>query len=276
MKIVSYLSDGRRGLGVRTEDGIVATGFSDLREYLAGGPGAQERLERAVYGATETVDPDRLLAPIPERSALICVGGNYQDHLEEVDLHPSEPVYFPKLWSALLDPGDVLHPPDADTLLDYEVEFAVVIGRQARGIRAADALDYVFGYTVVNDMSARDVMAREPMQIMLCKSADGLLPIAPEIVTRDEVPVADNAITCMVNDEVRQSSTLDQMLYPVPYLLEFLTRYVTLSPGDLVTTGTPGGVALGRSPSAFLRPGDVVTCSVAGVATVATTIGEPR
>jgi 2-keto-4-pentenoate hydratase/2-oxohepta-3-ene-1,7-dioic acid hydratase in catechol pathway len=272
MRFVTYQADERTGLGVRTPAGIVATGYPDLREYLAAGDTAAAVLDRRLASGAPAVRPDRILSPLPERSQLICVGGNYADHLTEAGLAPSEPVYFPKVWSALLPPGEPLRMPEPTTLLDYEVELAVVIGRTARHIAAADYLDYVFGFTVVNDISARDVMIREHLQIMLCKSADGFLPIADEIVTADEVDLDGNTLSCTVNGELRQKATLDQMLYDIPFLLEFLTRWVTLSPGDLVTTGSPGGSAMGRGPSAYLRPGDVVTASVAGVTSVTTTV----
>ncbi|HEX3779720.1 MAG TPA: fumarylacetoacetate hydrolase family protein [Pseudonocardiaceae bacterium] len=274
MRFVTYQHDGRAELGVRTTEGIVATGYPDLREYLAAGESATTALQRLLASGPATVQPDRMLSPIPDRAQLICVGGNYSDHLAEAGLAPTEPVYFPKVWSALLPPGPPLRMPEPTSLLDYEVELAIVIGRTARHIAAADYLDYVLGYTVVNDISARDVMIREHMQIMLCKSADGFLPIAEEIVTADEVDLTDNALTCTVNGELRQKSTVDQMLYRIPHLLELLTRYVTLSPGDLVTTGSPGGSAMGRGPSAYLGPGDVVIASVEGVTSVTTTVAE--
>jgi len=276
MRFVTYQRAGRTELGVRTPAGIVATGHPGLRDYLEEGAAAVERLERLLASGPAVVTPDRMLTPLAERCQLICVGGNYADHLAEVRLELSEPVYFPKLWSAVLQPGELLRMPEPATDLDYEVEFALIIGKTARRISVTEALDHVFGYTVVNDIGARDVMARERMQIMLCKSADGFLPVAEEIVTADEVDIYGSAITCTVNGELRQKATLGQMIYSIPYLLEFLTRTVTLHPGDLVTTGSPGGSGIGQTPPRFLDPGDVVTASVAGVTSVTTTIGEPR
>ena len=273
MRFVTYCLDGRRGLGVRTGEGVVPTGYTDLRDYLEGGRPAADKVRALLASGQPVVTPDRLLSPLAQRAQLICVGGNYQDHIDEVGLtRLKEPVYFPKLWSAVLPPGESLRPPSADTLLDYEVELAVIIGRTAYRVRAEDALDHVFGYTVVNDISARDVMKREPMQIMLSKSADTFLPVAADIVTADEVELDGQAITCTVNGELRQESTLSNMVYTIPYLLEFLTRSVTLYPGDLITTGTPGGVAMSRPQQDYLRAGDVVTASVAGVGQVTTTV----
>jgi len=273
MRFVTYHHNNRTALGVRTPDGVVPTGHTGLRDYLEEGATATEKLLALLESPPPVVTPDWLLSPLAHRAQLICVGGNYQDHIDEVGLNRlKEPVYFPKLWSSVLAPGEPIRPPCPETLLDYEVELAVIIGRTAHRVAAEDALDHVFGYTVVNDISARDVMKREPMQIMLSKSADTFLPVAPEIVTTDEVELGGQAITCTVNGELRQNSTLDQMIYTIPYLLEFLTRSVTLYPGDLVTTGTPGGVALSRPEQDYLRAGDVMTASVAGVGQVTTTI----
>ena len=271
MRFVTYNVGGETALGVRTPDGIVATGHSGLRGYLDGGPEAAKELSESLRDSP-VVQPDRLLAPLAERCQLIFCGGNYREHLREVGLSPAEPVFFPKLWSSVAHPGQPVIKHTPATKLDYEVEFAVVIGRTARHVRAEEAMDYVFGFTVVNDFSARDVMEREPLQIMLCKSADRFCPVAEDIVTPDEVDLAGAAITCRVNGELRQDATLDDMIYTLPHILEFLTRTVTLSPGDLVTTGTPGGVALGRTLEAFLQPGDVVEAAVAGVGTVTSTI----
>jgi 2-keto-4-pentenoate hydratase/2-oxohepta-3-ene-1,7-dioic acid hydratase in catechol pathway len=275
MRFVTYRLNGATELGVRTDDGIVAAGYPGLRDYLEAGDAATEKLEALLATKPPVVVPDRLLSPLAERCQLICVGGNYSEHLAEAGLHPSEPVYFPKLWSAVLAPGEPLRMPEETTLLDYEVEFSVIIGRTAKNISAEEALDYVFGYTVINDMGARDVMEREPLQILLCKSADGFLPVAEEIVTTDEVEIGANAITTTVNGELRQNSTLDDMIYKLPHLLSFLSRSVTLQPGDLVTTGTPGGVGMGMTPPGYLHPGDVVVASVAGVGSVTTTIAGP-
>jgi 2-keto-4-pentenoate hydratase/2-oxohepta-3-ene-1,7-dioic acid hydratase in catechol pathway len=276
MRFVTYCADGRPAVGVRTPGGIVATGHTDLRDYLEGGQQAADQLKALLESGPATVTPGRLLSPLAHRAQLIFVGGNYQSHIDEVGLtRLQEPVYFPKLWSAVLQPGEPLRPPTADTLLDYEVELAVIIGRTASRIKAEDAMAHVFGYTVVNDISARDVMIREKLQIMLSKSADTFMPVATDIVTADEVELGEQAITCTVNGEIRQKATLDDMIFKVPYLLEFLTRSVTLYPGDLITTGTPGGVAMSRPQQDYLRAGDLMTASVAGVGEVTTTVAAP-
>ena len=183
-------------------------------------------------------------------------------------------MFFPKLWSAVLDPDSVLEPPMPQTELDYEVELAVIIGRTMHRVNAAEALNYVFGYTVVNDVSAREVMRREPLQIMLCKSADGFLPVSEEIVTADEFDLDAAVISCEVNGQRRQEAAVADMITPVPRLLAFLSQYVTLSPGDVVTTGTPAGSVIGRPGTAYLSTGDVVSVAATGIRPATSTIGS--
>ena len=263
MRLVSYLAEGRARLGVRAEAGILDSGFADLRDYLERGYEVGVPL---VTGGV--VEPVRLLAPVAERCQVIYTGGNYRDHLAEVShlIKPVEPVFFPGLWSAVIGPGDPIVIPSPDTKTDYEVELAVVISRTARKVAAEDAWSYVLGFTVVNDVSARDVMQREALQIMLCKSPDTFCPIGPEIVTLDEIEdLGGRAVTTRVNGVLKQNATTDDILVTIPELLEFLTRTVTLYPGDVLTTGTPGGVGAFRDPPEFLAPGDVVTVAVEGI-----------
>ncbi len=267
MRIVRFRSEGRVGFGVENADGdVVDTGAADLREIIESDladPAVRRRLL-----AGPVVHPDRLLAPVAQRCQIIYTGGNYRDHLAEVShlITPAEPVFYPGLWSAVTGPGDPIVIPEPGSKTDYEVELAIVIGRTARRLTAAEAWSHVFGFTVVNDVSARDVMEREQLQIMLCKSPDTFCPIGPRIVTRDELgDIGGRRVTTHVNGELRQDARTDDMVVAIPELLEFLTRTVTLFPGDLVTTGTPGGVGAFRTPPTFLRPGDTVTVAVEGV-----------
>lgn len=272
MKIVRFQKGSDVGVAVRDADGgIHPTGYSDLRELL-GAADPTGILRRSLDGPGVVVD--RLLAPLADRCQIISTGGNYQSHLAEVGLNPNEPVFFPKLWSAVLDPDSVLEPPMPDSELDYEVELAVVIGRTMHRVDAAHALDHVFGYTVVNDVSAREVMRRESLQIMLCKSADGFLPVSEEIVTADELDLDTTVVTCEVNGQRRQEAAVADMITPVPRLLAFLSQYVTLSPGDVVTTGTPAGSVIGRPSLGYLTTGDVVSVAATGIRPATTTIGS--
>ena len=170
------------------------------------------------------------------------------------------------LWSAVIGPDEAIEIPDAETQADYEVELAVVIGNTARRLTIGNAMDHVFGYTVLNDVSARDVMVRNRLQITLSKSPDTFCPVGPQVVTRDEIADPYNLeIATYLNGDVRQHSNTAQMMVRIPELLSALTRKITLRPGDLVTTGTPGGVGFFRQPQEFMKPGDVITASIAEV-----------
>ena len=264
MKIVRFGYEGQVHLGVENDEGgVIDTGLGDLRDLIELDPADRARLLRRT-----AVTPEKLLAPVAQRCQVVYTGGNYRDHLAEVShlINPKEPVFYPGLWASVIGPGEDIVIPSSTTKTDYEVELAVVIGRTARRIAAADAWSYVFGFTVVNDVSARDVMEREQLQIMLCKSPDTFCPIGPRIVTRDELgDVGGRRVTTHVNGDIRQDASTDDMVVGIPELLEFLTRTVTLFPGDVVTTGTPGGVGAFRTPPQFLQPGDVVTVAVEGI-----------
>ena len=262
MRVVKYQLEGSTRWGVRRPDGVVDAGFTDLRDWLeAGAPSVDSAISDG-----EVVRPDKELAPVAHRAQVIFTGGNYADHLAETSLAPKEPVYYPGLWSSIIGPGADIRIPEERTDTDYEVELAVVMSKTAYKIKADQVWDYVFGFTVVNDVSARDVMKREFLQVMLCKCPDTFCPVGPEIVTIDEVgDIGGRAVTSRVNGVLKQNSNTDNMIYKIPELLEFLTRTVTLSPGDVLTTGTPGGVGAFRNPPEFLQPGDTVTVAVDGV-----------
>jgi 2-keto-4-pentenoate hydratase/2-oxohepta-3-ene-1,7-dioic acid hydratase in catechol pathway len=214
------------------------------------------------------VHPLRLRAPISATSTLLLAGGNYADHLAETGLHPTEPVFFSKLRSAVIGPDEPIRIPTAETHTDWEAELSIIISKPAYRVPAERAHEYIFGYTMINDVSARDVMDREPLQITLCKCPDTFCPLGPHVVTTDEVPDANThplEISTRVNGVYKQRTTTDTMTYSIPTLLEFLTRTVTLQPGDLMSSGTCGGTGVGRTPQEFMHPGDTVTVGVTGV-----------
>jgi 2-keto-4-pentenoate hydratase/2-oxohepta-3-ene-1,7-dioic acid hydratase in catechol pathway len=178
----------------------------------------------------------------------------------------SEPVFMPFLWGAVVGPDDEIVIPYPETQTDYEVELAVVIGRTARRLTPENAMDHVFGYTIVNDVSAREVMTREKMQVMLSKSPDTFVPVGPHVVTTDEIPDPYAlGIATYLNGGIRQKSTTGAMTVRIPELLTAITRQCTLYPGDVVTTGTPGGVGFFREPQEFMRHGDTIVAEVEGV-----------
>ena len=206
------------------------------------------------------------MVPIERPGKIVCVGLNYKDHAEEqgVDL-PKAPLFFAKYTTSLIGPGDAIVIPPVVQKCDYEAELGVVIGRPARDVDVADALDSVFGYCCVNDVTARDLQ-RSDGQWLRAKGSDTFCPIGPWILTADEVPDPQALdVTCTVNGEVRQSASTADMFFTVADLIAHLSRSVTLQPGDLIATGTPGGVGMFRDPPALLGDGDEVVVEVTGL-----------
>jgi 2-keto-4-pentenoate hydratase/2-oxohepta-3-ene-1,7-dioic acid hydratase in catechol pathway len=265
MRLARYEDKQGRHVGVVLESGkIVATPWSGFDGLFAEAD-PYAALRGIDLSSAEVASPDRLLAPVVDRAQVISTGGNYGDHLEEAknEIQATEPVFFPFLWGAIIGPDDPIVIPRQDALTDYEVELCVVIGKKARHLTAENAMDHVFGYTILNDVSARDVMARDIKQVMLCKSVDTFVPVGPHVVTKDEV--ADPhalRIATYLNGEIRQDSLTGKMLNRIPELLTALTRDITLYPGDVVSTGTPGGIGYFRDPQEFMAPGDVITAEV--------------
>jgi 2-keto-4-pentenoate hydratase/2-oxohepta-3-ene-1,7-dioic acid hydratase in catechol pathway len=206
----------------------------------------------------------KLAAPILHPEKIIGVGLNYRDHCEENNLEPPRsPITFAKYPSAIIGPEEAiaLHPEDTRQV-DYEAELAVVIGREARSLSEHEAMDYVAGYTIVNDVSARDIQFAEK-QWVRAKSLDTFCPLGPALVTKDEVPDPHSLdITCILNGMVVQHSNTKHLLFGVPSLVSFLSRSITLVPGDIISTGTPGGVGYYRKPQLFLKPGDTVQVEI--------------
>jgi len=209
----------------------------------------------------------RLLAPVPNPSKVVAIGLNYMDHCREQNIAPPQaPMIFAKFPTAVVGPGAAIRwDPALTHQVDYEAELAVVMGRTARRVPAAQALDYVVGYMNCNDVSARDLQFGD-RQWVRGKSLDTFCPLGPWLVTRDEVPDPHAlSIRCTVNGAVMQDSTTAEMIFRVPQLIEFASQAFTLLPGDVIATGTPDGVGVFRSPQVFLKDGDVVTVEVEGL-----------
>jgi 2,4-didehydro-3-deoxy-L-rhamnonate hydrolase len=263
MRLVAFEADGGAAVGVRTEGGVAPIdGYGDLRALIEDG----ERGLEAARGAAEagaSVGRRRPLAPL-RPGKILCAGVNYASHADENPdaVMPTEPFFFSKLPSAVVGPGEPITIPRPETKTDYEVELAMVIGRRARRLSAERALDSVFGWTILNDVSARDIQFKDS-QITLGKNPDSFAPLGPEIVTADEFGDWETArVSTTLNGETMQSAATAEMLFAPPHLLEFLTDLITLEPGDVVTTGTPAGVGTFRKPPMYLQPGDEVTVSV--------------
>jgi 2-keto-4-pentenoate hydratase/2-oxohepta-3-ene-1,7-dioic acid hydratase in catechol pathway len=268
MQLARYLDDDGPHVGVvNADETVTPTPWRSFDELFGLNEPAEAVRELANHRPAR-VRPLRLLAPVVRRPQVIGTGGNYPEHVAEAkaEIQTKEPIFIPFLWGAIIGPDDDIVVPTPETLTDYEVEFSVMIGRTARHLTAEDAMEYVFGYTIVNDVSAREVMARERMQAMLCKSVDTFLPVGPYVVTKDDIEDPYGLeIATYLNGEVRQKSTTGAMIWRIPELLAAITATVTLHPGDVVTTGTPGGVGYFRTPPEFMQPGDVITAEVAGV-----------
>jgi acylpyruvate hydrolase len=206
----------------------------------------------------------RLVAPIPKPGKIVAVARNYAAHASELGAAaaPSEPVLFLKATSALAGPEDDIVLPSATTQVDFEGELAVVIGRRARRVAAREALSYVAGYTVANDVSARDFQNQRG-QHFIGKSCDSFAPMGPVLVTADEIDdPQDLAITTRVSGETMQSARTKEMIFPVTELIAFVTKLMTLEPGDVILTGTPAGVGMARKPPRWLHDGDVVEIEI--------------
>jgi 2-keto-4-pentenoate hydratase/2-oxohepta-3-ene-1,7-dioic acid hydratase in catechol pathway len=260
VRLVTFQAGGNVGVGVRRDGVLLDTGYTSMLDLIRDGERGLERAE----AASQEVSADRMLAPIPRPPKILCSGVNYASHAEENPdaVMPTEPFFFSKLSSAVIGPGEPIVIPTRETKTDYEVELAMVIGRQAKRLSEGSALEHVFGWTILHDVSARDVQFKDN-QLTLGKGPDTFSPLGPEIVTADELgDWSTLRVSTTVNGETMQDSATSEMLFSPGRLLEFATGLVTLEPGDVVTTGSPAGVGCFRDPPVYLKPGDEVTVSV--------------
>jgi 2-keto-4-pentenoate hydratase/2-oxohepta-3-ene-1,7-dioic acid hydratase in catechol pathway len=273
MRLLTYELEGGRAVGVERDGAVYPTGYADMLDLIREGDDGLARAAAHAAAAAPVV-PDRLLAPIPRPGTIFGSGVNYRSHGDEEPgfVFPDEPqIDFIKTANAVIGPGQpIVIPPQRVILrpdgykVDYEVEFGVVIGRACRNATRDDALEFVFGYTVFNDVGSRAVQfPKRPgmgRQADLGKNFDTFMPMGPVIVTKDEIPDPTTArIRAWVNGELRQDATLDEQLFPVPVMIEWISSIVTLEPGDCISTGTPAGCGTFMQPPVFLQPGDVVT-----------------
>ena len=269
VKLVAIKGEGGDRLGVKTDGGIVdvsaAGGPATIAEAIAGGQAALDQIAAALDGLTAEDEASvQLAACIPDPGKIVCIGLNYRKHAEESNMPvPTTPVVFSKFNNTLAAHGEeITLPTSTSTEFDYEAELCVVIGKRAKDVSEADALSYVFGYCNANDLSVRDLQTRTS-QWLLGKSTDQFFPIGPYVVTADEVddPQALQVV-CRVNGRVMQNSNTADMVFSVAELVSYCSTYFTLEPGDLITTGTPEGVAMGRADKPWLKAGDVVEIEV--------------
>ncbi len=272
------------GQGFVPASGLVPGFAGDLVDLIAQVPSPVQALGGIT--AWQSLAGHRLLAPIPSpRRNIFCVGKNYHEHAAEFahsgfdtsaakgETAPEFPVVFTKPPSSVIADGEAVQPfAEVTQQLDYEAELAVVIGRPGRGITRADALAHVWGYTIVNDITARDLQQRH-RQWFLGKSMDTFCPMGPWIVTADEVgDPADLEVRCWVNGELRQHANTRDLIFDIPTIIATISAGITLLPGDIIATGTPAGVGIGFKPPKFLAPGDVMKIAIDKLGTLTNTV----
>lgn len=275
MRLIRHGEPGEEKAGVILQDGtavdvssivsditratLTAGALETIRQWL---PAHADSAPRVPLGS-------RFGPPVADPSKIICVGLNYADHARESGATvPSEPVIFFKATTSLCGPDDNVIIPLGSEKTDWEVELAVVIGRTAKRVSEADALGYVAGYAIMNDLSERHYQLEREGQWVKGKSCDTFAPVGPWLVTPDEVPKPDELrLWLKVNGESRQDGSTSTMVYKVPFLVSYISQFMTLLPGDIISTGTPPGVGLGMKPPVYLKEGDIMELGIDGLGT---------
>ena len=289
MKIATYRVGGERRVGLIDEARRTVTPF-DIPEAEA---------TNGVLALIDRPTPPRLLSPMPLQEAVLeapiprprrnifCVGKNYHEHAKEfassgfdssagAGAVPKHPIIFSKVPECVVaHRAAVFIDRNVSQAVDYEAELGVIIGKGGRGVRAADALDHVWGYTIINDVTARDLQGLYS-QWLIGKSQDTFCPMGPWAVTRDEIDLGDTCIKCWVNGELRQDANTVDLIFDVPTIIATISAGVTLMPGDLIATGTPAGVGIGFKPPKYLVPGDVVRIDISGIGILENEVREFR
>ena len=270
MKLVRYGTSGQEKPGLIDAQGVLrdlSAHIADVRgEHL--GADSLARLAALDAASLPEVPGNPRLGPcVAGTGKFVCIGLNYSDHAAEAGMQaPSEPIVFMKATSAIVGPNDDVLIPRGSEKTDWEVELAIVIGRTAKYVSEADALDYVAGYCVANDVSERAFQIERQGQWTKGKSCDTFGPIGPWLVTRDEVADPGNLdMWLKVNGETMQQGSTRTMIFGVAHIVSYLSQFMSLQPGDVIATGTPPGVGMGKKPQRFLKPGDVVELGVAGL-----------
>jgi 2-keto-4-pentenoate hydratase/2-oxohepta-3-ene-1,7-dioic acid hydratase in catechol pathway len=297
MRLVTFkTSDGKEHIGVLRDNKIVdltlwssttdsaAHDHVDMVDHITQGEAGLQRAQAALdtpldrleaIGALIDLSDDKLLAPISHpRKNIMCLGRNYAEHVAESvrafkeatpsEAKPEYPNIFTKATTTMNGPfGEIPYDADLTRELDWEIELALVIGKKGKNIAPEDAFDYIYGYMVLNDISARDIQKRHGNQNFKGKSLDGTCPTGPCIVTADEIPnPQDLRLTLKLNGVVKQDDRTSNMLFSIGEVVEHMSRGLTLEPGDIIATGTPAGVGMGRTPKEFLQPGDIIECEI--------------
>ncbi len=281
MRLATFTHDGTTGIGAMTTTGhLLDLTAADpelprtMIELLSQDDGI-ERARRAAEAAPEIPPSDvRFEAPVPRPGKVLAIGLNYRDHAEESGQEiPQRPVVFTKMPTCIVGPGHPVYIPRVSRAVDWEAELCFVIGRKARYVSAADAAQYIAGYTIGNDVSVRDWQFHSPTW-MMGKGFDTHGPLGPAIVTPDEIEPGAAHIRLFLNDDMRQSSTVDQLIFGVGEIVEYLSAAFTLEPGDVVYTGTPAGIGTAKRPPEFLKAGDTVRVEIEGLGVLENPVTE--
>ncbi|MCD1162429.1 fumarylacetoacetate hydrolase family protein [Peribacillus frigoritolerans] len=281
MKIATFSVQTEQHIGLVKDDQIISLTAlcpeefpACIKKFIERGSELRSRAEQIIEqrvndDAIFKLSEVNILPPIAKPDKIICVGLNYFDHCKETGMEPSEsPVIFSKYANAIAGHNDAIEIPINSTEVDFEAELAFVIGREAKRVSEEEADDYVFGYTIMNDISARDLQFQDG-QWSRGKTADTFAPFGPVIVTKDEVGDPHNlAISLELNGEIMQDSNTSNLIFTVPKIISFLSQSMTLMPGDLIATGTPPGVGMGRNPKIWLKNGDRMNVSIEKIGTL--------
>lgn len=273
MKLIRFGAPGEEKPGLILSDNrkIDISGFGEDYDPAFISSGGLERLKTWLDEHADTApgvdDFLRLGTPLTGIGKIICIGLNYEDHAKEggMDL-PEEPIIFFKATSSLVGPNDDLIIPKGSTKTDWEVELAVIIGQKASYVSEEEAMNYVAGYCVHNDYSEREFQLERGGQWVKGKSCDTFAPLGPFMATKDEIRDSNNLrLWLKVNGELKQDSSTSKLIFGVPFLISYISQFMTLLPGDVISTGTPAGVGLGFNPPRYLKPGDYVELGIEGL-----------
>lgn len=286
MRFVTFKTSDQARVGVIDGDDIVELAAiapeapPTLKQVIAHGVpnGLAERLSSAPASARHPLSQAKLLQPIPDAGTVLCVGLNYHDHAVETGQSvPDYPAIFMRSTNSLIAAGEPMIVPRVSDQLDYEAELVIVIGRRARHVSEADALEHVFGYTCLNEGTVRDYQ-RKSSQWTVAKNFEGTGPIGPWITTADEVPAGADGVRvrAILNGQVLQDANTSTMIFSVAKIVSTLSEVMTLHPGDLISTGTPAGVGVGRTPHIWLQPGDTITVDIEHVGVLTNSVAAER
>lgn len=276
MKLYSYQYQNGLCIGAERMGKLVdissAVGTNNMQQFIGNHETLMPAAIRALKEATELISftDVKILAPIPQHVKILCSGLNYKSHIKEEPgaKFLDDPRYFSKLPNTVIGDGDAIIHPGKKFEVDYEVEFAVVFGKDATRVTQKNAMDYIFGYTILHDVSSRYIQFKDNNEVM-GKNLDSFCPIGPCIVTKDEIPEPEKCrLSLTLNGTTMQDDTNEDWCFSLPKLIEWLTMAMTMNPGDILSTGTPAGVGFFQVPKVFLKPGDICELTISGIGTL--------